>query len=67
MRWRDHDGLRWLEAELPGARAAFSTRLGGKSTGAYESLNLGVLTDDEARTVLANRRLLDAALGIERA
>ena len=28
------DGVRWLEAELPGARAAFSTRLGGASDGA---------------------------------
>lgn len=65
MRWRERDGLRWLEAELPGARAAFSTRLGGVSTGAYESLNLGVLTDDQTELVLRNRRLLDAALGID--
>lgn len=65
MRWRERDGLRWLEAELPGARAAFSTRLGGVSSGSYESLNLGVLTDDETENVLRNRRLLDAALEIE--
>ena len=26
MEWRERDGVRWLEAELPGARAAFSTR-----------------------------------------
>ena len=34
-RWNgaNDDGVRWLEAELPGARAAFSTRLGGASTG----------------------------------
>ncbi len=65
MEWREHDGLRWLEAELPGALAAFTTRLGGFSTGSYESLNLGVLTDDDTETVLRNRRLLDAALGID--
>ena len=41
MRWRERDGVRWLEADLPGARAAFSTRLGGVSEGPFESLNLG--------------------------
>ena len=45
MKWRERDGVRWLEAELPGSRAAFSTRVGGVSSGAFESLNLGVLTD----------------------
>jgi YfiH family protein len=62
MRWRERDGVRWLEAELPGARASFSTRLGGLSDGDFSSLNLGVLTDDAEATVLANRRRLDAAL-----
>ncbi len=65
MDWRHHDGIRWLEAELPGARAAFSTRCGGLSSGRYESLNLGLLTDDESALVLRNRRLLDGALGID--
>ncbi len=65
MVWRERDGIRWLEAELPGARAAFTTRRGGVSSGAYESLNLGVLTDDETASVLRNRRRLDAALGID--
>ena len=65
MRWRERDGVRWLEAELPGAVASFSTRLGGVSAGAYESLNLGVLTDDELASVLENRRRLDAALGVD--
>jgi YfiH family protein len=63
MRWRERDGVRWLEAELPGAVASFSTRLGGLSEGDFSSLNLGVLTDDVRTTVLANRRRLDAALG----
>jgi YfiH family protein len=65
MEWRESDGLRWLEAELPGARVAFSTRTGGVSRGDYESLNLGVLTDDRTDSVLRNRRRLDAALGLE--
>jgi YfiH family protein len=42
--------------ELPGARAFFSTRLGGVSHGPYESLNLGILTDDEPDRVTENRR-----------
>jgi hypothetical protein len=63
MRWREHEGVRWLEAELPGARAAFTTRLGGVSDGPYESLNLGWLTDDEPAMVRVNRELLARALG----
>ena len=63
MQWREHDGVRWLEAELPGARAAFSTRLGGASEGAFESLNLGLYTDDAEAAVRENRSRLTAALG----
>lgn len=44
--------------ELPGARAAFSTRTGGVSAGPYRSLNLGLLTDDEPGNVAANRHRL---------
>jgi YfiH family protein len=47
---------------LPGAQVAFSTRRGGVSEGPYESLNLGILTDDERDRVEANRaRLAEAA------
>ena len=49
---------------LPGARAAFSTRNGGVSEGAYRSLNLGILTDDDAERVVENRRRLAAALHV---
>ena len=65
MNWRETDGINWLEAQLPGAIASFSTRLGGVSSGPFESLNLGVLTDDERESVLTNRRRLDAAVGNE--
>jgi polyphenol oxidase len=64
MRWREQDGLRWLEAELPGARAAFSTRLGGTSDAPFESLNLAILTGDDAGRVRENRARLAAALGL---
>ena len=39
--------MRWLEAELPGARAAFSTRVGGVSEAPYDALNVAVKTGDE--------------------
>ena len=47
-----------IELELPGARVAFSTRKGGVSEGPYESLNLGILTDDEPERVARNRAIL---------
>lgn len=70
MQWREQSGLRWLEAELPAgegarARVAFSTRLGGVSEGDFARLNLGVLTDDELESVVENRGLLSAVLGLD--
>lgn len=41
---------------------AFSTRRGGVSEGAFESLNLGLLTPDDAVRVTENRRRLCAAV-----
>jgi polyphenol oxidase len=64
MEWRERDGVRWLEAHLGGARAAFSTRLGGVSEAPFDSLNLGILTDDERSAAAENRRRLAAALGL---
>ena len=61
--WREDDGMAWLEAKVGSATAVFSTRLGGVSDGAYRSLNLGVLTDDDRDRVLENRRALANALG----
>src|SRR4051794_13351774 len=59
---REAQGVPWLEAVLPGARAVFSTRLGGASAPPYDSLNLGILTDDEPALVEGNRRALAGAL-----
>jgi purine-nucleoside/S-methyl-5'-thioadenosine phosphorylase / adenosine deaminase len=61
--WREDGELAWLEAKVGSATAVFSTRLGGVSDGAYRSLNLGVLTDDDHDHVLGNRRALATALG----
>jgi YfiH family protein len=63
VEWREGDGVRWLEAELPGARAAFSTRVGGVSEGPYEALNIGILTGDEPGRVKENRRRLAESVG----
>jgi len=46
-----------------GATAAFSTRLGGRSEPPFDSLNLGILTEDAPDAVQANRATLAAALG----
>ena len=65
MRWRERDGVRWLEAELRGAHAAFSTRVGGVSSGPFASLNLGLLTGDEKTAVRENRHRLASALELD--
>jgi YfiH family protein len=65
MEWRGAGGLEWLEARLPGAGVAFSTRAGGVSESPYESLNLGILTEDERERVVENRRRLAVALGLD--
>ena len=54
-----------FNVELPGARVLFSTREGGFSAGAFESLNLGLLTGDERRTVIRNRRRLADVAGVD--
>jgi hypothetical protein len=53
-----------LFVDLPGARAAFTTRHGGVSGGPYRSLNLGRLTDDDPAAVTRNRELLSSRLGM---
>lgn len=55
-----------IELALNGARVAFSTRAGGVSEGPYESLNLGILTDDVTERVRENRARLVKALDLAR-
>jgi purine-nucleoside/S-methyl-5'-thioadenosine phosphorylase / adenosine deaminase len=50
---------------LPGAKVTFTTRQGGVSEGPYESLNLGILTDDDPDRVRENRRRAAALAGVE--
>jgi YfiH family protein len=55
-----------LAIDLPGARVVFTTRRGGVSSGQFESLNLGLRTDDERANVSANRDRVAALVGIPR-
>jgi purine-nucleoside/S-methyl-5'-thioadenosine phosphorylase / adenosine deaminase len=57
--WGEHFAI-----DLPGARAVFTTRRGGVSSGPYASLNLGRLTDDDPAAVERNRSLLHSQVGV---
>jgi YfiH family protein len=63
MEWRQGGEQRWLEAELPGARAAFTTRIGGVSEAPFETLNVAALNGDRVEDVRENRHRVAAALG----
>ena len=52
-----------IVADLPHARAVFSTARGGVSSGPYDSLNLGMLTEDTKANVDENRRRLGEHVG----
>jgi YfiH family protein len=54
-----------IAIDLPGSRAMFTTRRGGYSSGPFESLNLGIHTDDDPELVAANHDALAAVLGVE--
>jgi purine-nucleoside/S-methyl-5'-thioadenosine phosphorylase / adenosine deaminase len=56
--------LLWWDAPGP-YEVAFSTRRGGVSGGPYESLNLGLLTDDAPERVEQNRSRLCDAVGAD--
>src|SRR5690242_18101258 len=62
MEWREADGVRWLDADLPEARAAFSTRVGGVSEHPYDALNVAIMTGDDRDAVRENRLKLASAL-----
>jgi YfiH family protein len=53
-----------FRVSLPGTEVLFSTREGGFSEGAFESLNLGLLTGDDRETVIRNRRRLAEVAGV---
>jgi YfiH family protein len=49
---------------LPGALAVFSTRQGGVSAAPYDTLNLGLMTGDDPKSVNENRLRLAARVGV---
>ena len=57
MTWPELDGL--------GVDAVVTTRAGGVSTGAYESLNVALHVGDDPDAVVENRRRAAAALGAD--
>jgi YfiH family protein len=70
MEWVETDGVRWLAATLGTAaggtgRVGFGSRVGGVSRAPYDSLNIGVLTEDAHDAVVENRARLAAAVGVE--
>jgi hypothetical protein len=54
-----------IAIDLPGARAVFTTRRGGVSKAPYDTLNFGLLTDDELAAVRWNRKSVAEQLGVE--
>lgn len=70
MEWREEtNGVRWLEASLGPAgggsgKVGFGSRIGGVSGAPYDTLNIGVLTDDSDANVVENRARLAAAVGV---
>ncbi len=62
--WPAPDGARWpVDLGDGGIAGAFSSRLGGCSTGPFASLNLGFGVGDEPRAVEENARRFAAAAG----
>lgn len=59
------NGVVYLTADTIGVTHAFTTRLGGVSTGSFESLNLGANRGDKVENVVENFRRLGEALNID--
>ena len=55
-----------IGVKLPGAQALFTTRRGGISKGPFDSLNLGLWTEDDPGCVEGNRERLAVVTGIPR-
>ncbi len=65
---KEANGVKWLEFEHlnnKGLRHCFSTRIGGESTGCFESMNLGFSRGDDRETVLKNYERLCDAVGFK--
>jgi purine-nucleoside/S-methyl-5'-thioadenosine phosphorylase / adenosine deaminase len=68
VRLHQSANLKWYESQLLagcGIRAALSTRSGGCSSGAYQSLNMALHVGDQKKSVLENRSRHWRALGLD--
>jgi len=64
--YREINGIGYYEVSgWKNAAGIFTTRIGGKSEGSYESLNLSASSGDDTSVVESNRRRLNSALGIK--
>ncbi|MFY9487283.1 MAG: polyphenol oxidase family protein [Solirubrobacterales bacterium] len=54
-----------IRVSLDSAEVLFTTRRGGDSAGPYESLNLGVFTDDDPRDIAANLEAVRSIADLE--
>ncbi len=66
--WKQQDDLRYLilpEWNEHGVVVAFTTRIGGLSSGTFQSLNLGLHVGDQQDLVIANRELVCQSLGFD--
>ena len=65
--WRRSGGLALIETDAsvvePDPGLAFSTRVGGVSSGPYEGLNLSLKGEDDRDLVKANRALFSKEVG----
>lgn len=59
------DPVEMIETGTPGVTAAFTTRVGGVSSGPWTSLNLGNATGDEPDRVYANRVIAATQMGAD--
>lgn len=53
-----------VAVDLAGARAVFTTRRGGSSTGPYATLNMGTTVGPQPADVIRNRGALEDSLGV---
>lgn len=63
MRWRERDGVEWLEAELPGGKAAFSTRSAGSAKEDLEPLARGL--DIDVKRIVTAEQVHGTDLGVD--
>jgi copper oxidase (laccase) domain-containing protein len=61
--WGAVDQTPYLRPDADGVDAVFTTRVGGQSTGAFESLNVSSAVGDDAEVVRGNRRTVLDAIG----